>query len=220
MADLEIPLFPLKTVLFPGAQLPLMIFEERYRVMLKELLDSGGLFGVLLIRSGNEVGPGAIPYTVGTTARIEECEELEGGRFRVQARGVQRFTLLRMLPPRPYPYGEVELIDDTSVERDQRLQRATETVRAVFPVYFRMALQLTDQWSRGITLPERPHRLVNFLAPWLQTDEEVKQRLLEIIPATDRVAQLAEVLDDLITRTRIEVERYKRRKYAGLGAAN
>lgn len=220
MASLEIPLFPLKTVLFPGAQLPLTVFEERYKTMTRELLESGGHFGVLLIRDGSEVGPGAIPFSVGTTARIEECEELDGGRFRIQARGVQRFSLLSMLPPRPYPFGEVEMIDDHTVQQDQRLARATETVRAVFPVYFRMALQLTDQWSRGIALPDPPHRLVNFLGPWLQTDEEVKQKLLEIIPAADRVAHLAEVLDELVTRTGEEVAEYKRRKYAGLGAAN
>jgi len=220
VAELQLPLFPLKTVLFPGAQLPLTIFEERYRAMVRELLESGGQFGVVLIRAGNEVGPGAIPHDVGTTARIEECEELDGGRFRLQARGIQRFALKRMLSPRPYPFGEVELIDDTTIAHDQRLARATETVRAVFPVYFRMALQLTDQWSRGIALPDSPHRLVNFLGPWLQTDEEVKQRLLEIIPAADRVAHLAEVLDDLVTRTGREVAEYKRRKYAGLGAGN
>jgi Lon protease-like protein len=216
----ELPLFPLKSVLFPGAQMPLVIFEERYRQMTRELLASGGTFGIVLIRSGNEVGPGAIPFEVGTVARIEECEEVEDGRFRMQARGIQRFRLVTMLPPRPYPYGEVELIDDSAVEQDQRLARAVETVRAVFPVYFRMALMLTDQWSRGITLPSSPHRLVDFLAPWLQTEEEVKQRLLEIIPAADRVAYLAEVLDDLVTRTGRDVTEYKRRKYAGLGAGN
>ena len=50
--SVELPLFPLRTVLFPGMELPLRIFEERYRVMIRELLDSGGEFGVLLIREG------------------------------------------------------------------------------------------------------------------------------------------------------------------------
>lgn len=216
----QIPLFPLQTVLFPGGQLPLVIFEERYKVMLSELLESGGEFGVVLIRTGREVGGNATTYDVGTIATIDECEEAQGGRFRVQARGLQRFRIRRMLEPRPYPFAEVEFIDDSEVRRDERLARAIETVRTVFPMYFRMALLLSDQWARGISLPTSPHRLVNFLAPWLQVDDEVKQRLLEIESAADRVSQLAEVLDDLVTRTREQVNQHTREKYAGFGSQN
>jgi hypothetical protein len=69
-------------------------------------------------------------------------------------------------------------------------------------------------------LPQRPHDLVNFLAPWIQVDESVKQRLLEIEPAAERVAQLAEVLDDLLTRTREAVDEHHRDKYENLGSTN
>lgn len=217
---MELPLFPLRTVLFPGMPLPLQIFEERYRVMTRELLASGGEFGVLLIREGSEVGGGAIPYTVGTTARIEECQELADGRFMLTARGRRRFRLDRMLPARPYPYGEVSYISDDPDERDPRLQSAVETVRATFPMYFRLALALSDQWARGMKLPRKPHDLVDFLAPWIQVDERVKQRLLEIEPAAERVAHLAEVLDDLLGRTREEVIAHHREKWGGLGRAN
>ena len=216
---MEIPLFPLRTVLFPGMPLPLQIFEERYRVMTRELLASGAEFGVLLIREGKEVGGGAIPFEVGTTARIEECEELPGGRFAMTARGMRRFRLVQMLPARPYPFGRVELMDDAEVLTPQSL-RASETVRATFPLYFRLALSLTDQWAQGMKLPERPHALVNFLAPWLQIDEEAKQRLLEVEAPADRVAHLAELLDDLLARTREEVVEYRRRKFAGIGSGN
>lgn len=217
---MEIPLFPLRTVLFPGMALPLRIFEDRYKAMVSELLESGGVFGVILIREGPEVGHGAIPHAFGTTARIEESTLLEGGRFALTARGRQRFRLVRMLEPRPYPYGEVELVVDEPVVPTPRLQRAVETVRATFPAYFRLALSLTDQWAQGMQLPANPHSLVNFLAPWIQVDEETKQRLLEAEPAEDRVAQLAEILDDLLTRTREEVDEYRRRKFRGPTAEN
>jgi len=216
----EIPLFPLRTVLFPGMPLPLQIFEERYRTMTRELLESGGRFGVLLIREGNEVGGGAFPHAVGTTAAIEESRELPNGRYALTARGAQRFRLVRMLAPRPYPYGEVEIIDDRGWDEGPKLESAMETVRATFPAYFRLALALTDQWAKGMKLPPRPHELVNFLAPWIQVDEAVKQRLLEIEPAAERVAQLAEVLDDLLGRTREAVAEHHRQKFGGLGATN
>lgn len=216
----ELPLFPLRTVLFPGMELPLRIFEERYRVMIRELLDSGGEFGVLLIREGEEVGGGAIPHSIGTTARIEECREVEGGRFVLNARGVHRFRLLRMLPARPYPYGEVEYLPDRDEPPTPNLSLAVETVRTTFPLYFRMALSLTDQWAQGLRLPDSPHELVNFLGPWLQVEEDAKQRLLEIEAAADRVAHLAEMIDDLLTRTREEVIEYRRKKFGTLGAEN
>ncbi|MCX7618137.1 LON peptidase substrate-binding domain-containing protein [Tepidiforma sp.] len=217
---MELPLFPLRTVLFPGMRLPLRIFEERYRVMIRELLENGGEFGVVLIREGPEVGPGAIPYDVGTAARLESCEETDGGRYLITARGTWRFRIDRLLPPRPYPYGEVTPLDDADGPTTPRLKAALETVRATFPLYFRLVLSLTDQWARGLDLPQRPHRLVDFLGEWLQVGEDVKQRLLEIEPAEDRVAYLAEVLDDLILRTKDAVIEHRRKKYGALGIAN
>lgn len=217
---MQIPLFPLRTVLFPGMALPLRVFEERYKVMARELLENGGVFGVLLIREGEEVGGDAMPFDVGTTARIERSVALDGGRYTLSARGVQRFRVRRMLAPRPYPFGEVELIDDAPGAPTPRLTAAMETVRTTFPAYFRLALSLSDQWAKGLKLPSDPHRMVNYIAPWLQASEEVKQRLLEIEPATDRVAHLAEVIDDLLTRTREEVADYRRRKFRSLGAQN
>lgn len=217
---MELPLFPLRTVLFPGMALPLRVFEERYKTMVRELLGSGGHFGVVLIRDGNEVGGGATPHDVGTTARIEQWREVDDGRFVLTGRGVRRFRLVRMLSPRPYPYGEVEFIDDAPAPLEPAVRSAVETVRATFPVYFRLALSLTDQWAQGLSLPSEPHAMVNFLAPWLQVDEEAKQRLLEIEPAPQRVAHLAEVIDDLLSRTREEVTAHRRRKFGGPGALN
>lgn len=218
---MELPLFPLRTVLFPGQDLPLRVFEERYRQMTRELLNGDRRFGVLLIREGEEVGGGAIPHSVGTIAVIDEARELANGQFVLSTHGTRRFRLLDWLPPRPYPYGAIEFIDDSASPGDSpRLARAMETVRTTFPAYFRLALSLTDQWARGLRLPDNPHRLVNFVAPWLQVEEEVKQRLLEIEPAADRLAQLAEVLDDLLARTREQAVDHQREKYDGLGSHN
>ena len=217
---MEIPLFPLRTVLFPGMDLPLQIFEERYRAMTKELLSGGGTFGVLLIREGNEVGGGAIPHGVGTAAVIQESRELPNGRFALTVKGTRRFRLRRMLPPRPYPYGEVEYFEDAYWDRNAKLDAGLETVRTTFPAYFRLALSLTDQWARGLNLPHQPHQLVNFLAPWIQADEATKQRLLEAERADERVAILADVLDDLMTRVGIDAKEHRRQKFSGLGSAN
>lgn len=217
---MELPLFPLRTVLFPGMPLPLRIFEERYKVMVRELLATGGEFGVVLIREGEEVGGGAKPYTHGTVARIIECQEIQGGRLVLEARGTRRFKLLRMLSPRPYPYGEIEVLDDYDEAPTPQLKHALETVRTTFPLYFRLALTLTDQWAQSMKLPPGAHQLVNFIAPWLQVSEEAKQRLLEFETAQDRLAHLAELLDELLSRAREEVDAHHREKYRSLGSAN
>jgi Lon protease-like protein len=207
-------------VLFPGMPLPLRIFEERYKVMIQELLASGGDFGVILIREGEEVGGGAKPYSFGTLARIIECQEIQGGRYVLEARGTRRFRLTRMLSPRPYPYGEIEILDDYDETPTPQLKHAVETVRTTFPLYFRLALTLTDQWAQSMALPNRAHELVNFIGPWLQAEEDAKQRLLEFESAADRVAHLAEMLDELLSHAREEVDAHHRLKYKSLGSSN
>ncbi len=93
-------------------------------------------------------------------------------------------------------------------------------MRATFPVYFRLALALSDQWARGLELPRDPHQLVNFLAQWLQTDEESKQRLLEAEKCSERLGLLAEMVDELMIRTRQEVDTMHRQRLHGLSGTN
>jgi len=77
----QLRLFPLNTVLFPGAVLNLHVFEERYRRMIAECLDANEAFGVVLIRDGREAGdPDVTPHDVGTTAEISEVTPLPAGR--------------------------------------------------------------------------------------------------------------------------------------------
>jgi len=126
---------------------------------------------------------------MGTTARIEECREVEGGRFVLNARGVHRFRLLRMLPARPYPYGEVEYLPDQDEPITPNLSLAVETVRTTFPLYFRMALSLTDQWAQGLRLPDRPHELVDFLAFVADSEGDVPRPSAGWIRFYDELAQ-------------------------------
>jgi hypothetical protein len=89
-----VPIFPLGTVLFPGAILPLRIFEVRYVEMAKACLKDGTPFGVCLIREGVEVGAPAVPEPVGCLARIAECDVEQLGVLNVKAEGVERFRIV------------------------------------------------------------------------------------------------------------------------------
>ena len=90
----SVPIFPLQTVLYPGARLPLRIFEVRYMDMAKACLKDGRPFGICLIKEGQEVGTPAIPEKVGCLARIAECDMEELGILKVTAEGVERFRIV------------------------------------------------------------------------------------------------------------------------------
>ncbi len=107
-------MFPLSTVLFPGAGLPLHVFEERYRVLMGHCLDGDGEFGVVLISRGSEVGGGDQRVGIGTVARIANVAELEDGRLLVVATGVRRVRVEDWLPDDPYPQAVVEDLPDLS----------------------------------------------------------------------------------------------------------
>ena len=110
---MEIPLFPLRTVLYPGGPLPLRIFEQRYIDMISRCLREESPFGVLLIKEGGEVGP-ATTYEVGTLARITDWYQGSDGLLGVTATGGERF---RRLSDRRQKdgllVGEVELLGAT-----------------------------------------------------------------------------------------------------------
>jgi Lon protease-like protein len=89
----ELPLFPLDTVLFPGGPLPLRIFEPRYVDMVRKCMREGVPFGVLLIRSGQEVGEVSSAANIGTSARIVDFHQMPDGLLGIICTGEQKFRL-------------------------------------------------------------------------------------------------------------------------------
>jgi Lon protease-like protein len=126
---MEIPLFPLHTVLCPGIVLPLHIFEERYRAMTRYCLETGGPFGVVLIRDGREVGSDGVTTLagVGAFAEIREAGRYPDGRYDLLAAATGRFAIESVDAQRePYLVASVtELEDEVGDEpRAERLAAA------------------------------------------------------------------------------------------------
>src|SRR5713101_4286452 len=111
---MELPLFPLNTVLFPHATLPLHIFEERYKQMIGQCLEERAPFGVLLIRSGSEAGGNAEPFEVGTTAHIGRVQHLDDGKLNLICQGGHRFRTTKTIESQPFLLAEVEPLDTTA----------------------------------------------------------------------------------------------------------
>ncbi len=97
---LDIPIFPLDTVLFPGGRLSLRIFEARYVDMTKACIGDDAVFGVCQITEGREAGAPAVPAAIGCTARIKEWDVPSPGLFSLVTTGEQRFRILerRVMP--------------------------------------------------------------------------------------------------------------------------
>jgi uncharacterized protein len=184
----ELPLFPLNTVLFPGAPIQLHIFEERYKGMIRLCLDEQRPFGVVLIRRGAEaLGPLAEPHTVGCTAMIVSSQRLEHGRMNIVAIGQERFRILS-LDSRAFPYlmgivqpFPVEPSDPLEVAR--RGDRLRGQVRRLIQTQLKAAGQALDVTN----LPEDPVALAYLAASVLQISVEQKQQLLQIVHAEDLI---------------------------------
>lgn len=181
---MELPLFPLHVVLFPGRTLPLHVFEPRYRAMLGDLTADGadGRFGVVAIRHGREVGGGALLHAVGTVARLQDVTALPDGRADITSRGEQRFRITGLVEGRPYPCGRVELLDDP--EPGPRAADLAAAVRRDLAPYLCALGAPPELMAR---LPVGPVELAYLAAASLQTEIGEQQQLLELDRVEDRL---------------------------------
>ena len=182
----RLPLFPLGSVLFPGLLLPLHVFEERYRALVRELLEEAPerqRFGVVAIREGREVGADGVTalHEVGCVARVRRVQAYADGRFDLVATGAERFRLHGLVEGsvtgRPYLTGEVELLTDGlgGAEEAALLDRA---VRAAFGRYLTALATAQGEELEPPELPDEPLVLSHLVAATVLVDLEDRQALL------------------------------------------
>lgn len=193
--DEWIPLFPLSTVLFPGAVLPLHIFEERYRLLVRDLLDrpEPRRFGVVAIELGHEVGPGAARRlaSVGCTAVVNRVLPHHDGRFDLVTVGEERFRITEIDESTPYPRATVTPLPD---EAGTDPYGPAAQVGRLFGRYVRYLADAGGQFAESIDPPADPVRLSYFVAGALIVDHGHKQRLLEAPDAAARLRLEADLL--------------------------
>lgn len=185
----ELPLFPLNVVLFPGQTLPLHIFEPRYRAMIQRCIEEDSPFGVLLAQ--DDTGP----HTIGTAARITQVERLADGRMNILTVGTERFELRNVRLS-----DEQYLIGDVVAYPFRNDQEPPAQLRAEVATLLRRYLKLLAQFSgfeiKMRQFPEDATALAVFTAIAMQLPPEDKQELL----ATERVADIlsleADILED------------------------
>jgi Lon protease-like protein len=189
----RLPVFPLSTVLFPGLVLPLHIFEERYRSLVRELVaKSEGTpheFGVVTLRHGSEVAPdpgedstaptppvvAADLYDVGCTAELRHVTELPDGRFDIMTVGRRRFTVLSVEQgAEPYLTAHVQWLPEDD-EPSAAAQLLAPRVLAAFRTYLELLRPNSEVLEQ---VPDDPTVLSHLIAATAQLTVEERQMLL------------------------------------------
>ena len=187
MESVDIPLFPLNTVLFPGGPLSLRIFERRYLDLVRDCTRNGSGFGVCLILQGREVGEPSAPAAVGTFARIVDFYTLDDGLLGIRASGGERFRVGRSrVRDNGLAHGEVQFWPD-------------EPVIPVPPEYALLATILERLLEKLGNAFERSSlddaSWIGFrLAEALPLENRERQHLLQMTDPIERLGQITQYL--------------------------
>jgi Lon protease-like protein len=185
----QVPLFPLNTVLFPGGPLPLRIFEPRYLTMVSDCVQSDSPFGVLLIRDGEEAGS-ATTYEVGTLARIADWYQGSDGLLGVTAVGLQRFRVISSFrEANGLNIGNIEVLpDEPAVQIPDEYQSMPNILAGVLDDLGRLYESLERRMDDASWVTSR-------FVEILPIDLEQKQQCLESSDPVDRLRIVQELLD-------------------------
>lgn len=186
-----LPLFPLGMVLFPGVLLPLHVFEERYRDLVRSLLTGEAenqWFGVVAIRQGWEVGTDAASalHRVGCSAELRQVTRHPDGRYDILTVGRRRFRLLGVdATSRPYLVGTVEWLPDEDAEAPaegptaDHAQRLAGAVGNAFTTYLNAVAAARGLRGQPQPMPENPTALSHLVASAALLTLDDRQALLE-----------------------------------------
>ncbi len=186
----SLPLFPLPLVLFPGARLPLRIFESRYLDMVRECGRKGTGFGVVWSADRTQAAAPASPVTVGTEAMIEDFSLLEDGLLGIQCRGNRRFRIR---------HSRAEADGLLRAEIDW-LHQAPRLVPPEFGALQSMLREILARPEFADVIradPDEAGSLGMALAALLPFDRRQAQALLEIEDPVERLVELVTMLDSL-----------------------
>src|SRR5438552_1017855 len=189
-------MFPLGTVLFPYATLPLHVFEPRYRALTRDCLQRDAPeFGVVLIERGSEVGGGDVRFRTGTVARIVEAAELPDGRWVLVTIGTRRIRVLDWLAEEPYPRAEVSEIAETPAGPGAGAAR--DEVERLLRRVLALAAEAGDDAAPATAELEADPSIATWQAAALAPIGPVDaQRVLETERVEDRLRMLRALLED------------------------
>lgn len=145
-----IPIFPLDLVLFPRQELPLRIFEPRYKQLVDDCMLGDGQFGVCLIDENNSINGWNSPQMIGTIAKITKCEDvnLDGLQLHIETVGRNSFKIKKIVPP---PIPQPTNYDPLSVEGHQEISEMHEKIGTKEKMYIQAEVQMLPEIDENIS---------------------------------------------------------------------
>jgi Lon protease-like protein len=219
MATLDLPIFPLGIVLFPGTPHALHIFEPRYRQMLADCLGGSRRFGVSFVRPNQGDDPAPAVGDIGCIALVRESRLLPDGRSNILAFGEQRYVLSDYLDTElPYRIARVETFDDDETDVPQ-LSEIAASVRGGFAHFLAGMQALTDRGVAPVELAPDAQQLSFQVSAALEIDPEAKQALLTLRSTLARLETLDRLLRPLNEELGRRVQVHVRARGNGKGGA-
>ena len=197
MSD-QLPMFPLSTVVFPGMSVPLHVFEDRYRLLVRHLLEvddpAERVFGTVAIREGYEVGDHGAQsvYRMGCILQLTEVDRREDGTFDIVAVARERLMLEEMQRGVDFPQGVVALVPEPEVDVPAEV---LDKARATFTAFRVAMIELQGDPFSG-TLPRDPDYLAWTLSALTPLPMAERQSLLEATDATERLILVTRLLTE------------------------
>lgn len=200
-----LPLFPLNTVLFPGMQLKLHIFEPRYKELIKQCIDRNEPFGVVLVRPDAEIGnQDSVPFDVGCTAKIGEVQRLPLGRMNIVTTGHRRFRIKALDRSKPVLLGEVDYFLPEA-DRPGVIKVYSKALRPLLLRYLDILSSSSDSHFDPEQLPRQPRTIAQIGSILLQADNLQKQELLSIGSLSKLLTTLVDIyrLETMLLKVRL-----------------
>ena len=193
-----LPLFSLKeVVLFPGMNLPLHIFEDKYKKLISYCIENKKHFGIVYSR-------GNLCAEVGTTAHIIDTEKLEDGKMNILTEGKSRFKIVRFVNEVPYHEALITSYEDRETDPSENIERKISEIRKLSQEALKIFDEISDQeLSKKIALPSDNNELIFLVAANLECSYEAKQTILESRSLKDRSKKVLKLLKEEIKRLEI-----------------
>ncbi len=194
---IEAPVFPLpNAILFPGVLLPLHIFEERYKLMLRSALKRDRRLAVSLLRK-NAQGDWT-PSMVCALGEIMKVEDLDDGEKNILLKGITRVVLREVKQEEPYMMGLLQPLDDLHPQEAVGRPEQQEIARLAQQLIFLLDMKDAARWMNMIGFVEDPGLLTDFVTFYLLEDMSLKQDLLETLDVSVRIHRLKAALEEVI----------------------
>jgi len=209
-----IPIFPLNLVLFPNSDLPLHIFEDRYKQMVEYCTQNNEPIGISLIKDGNEVGDYATPYEIGTLGYITSASNNTDGTLEINIKGKHKFKISELVYNRPYLSAEVEeLSNQIEAPETSLLNQVQNAIRDLNKIID----ESYGGWAQSYFTETDPQSLIyqgiDLVLQNLSVPNSVKQNLLESESFEKQSRFLIPILSESIKL--FEAETAKNNPYMG-----